>query len=330
MTTFGDQVFQFGGIPVGSGGFDWAAVGNIYWVATSGGTMQDLLNRRHIDSAKIFTTLSAAYAETTSGQNDVVFVTPGAHVETAEIAWSKDNTHCIGLGGPVTHADYSEKNVVVYTVTAQQNYVVNLTGDHCIFRNIGLNNAGNHATNLAAMLVNGYGNLFDSVSFIGNMAANQLSAVAAGSLAISTNGHNCRWNNCVIGEDCWGARTGARSGQLIFSGSQPNGGIMRDTIIKSQSSTVAVGMVRVVPIGIGRGWLFERCTFLNYGTSNLNQVFASSVNDTTHSWTQISLKDCAAFGVDEWSDHSVDAIYGNMPAATDDGGMTLALDAAAS
>lgn len=327
MPNYPDMATHMGGVPVS--GFDWGAVGDVYYVAAAG-TYKNNLLKRGVDGNKIYTLLSLAYAATTGGQNDVILVAPGAYAETAEIAWSKDNTHCIGLGGPVTHADYSEYNTVVYTITTQVNYTVNLTGDHCIFRNIGFNNGGNHATNLAAMMVNGYGNLFENVSFIGNLAANQLSAAAAGSLAISTNGHNCRWHNCVIGEDAWGTRTGARSGQIIFSGSQPNGGIMRDCIIKSQSSTAAVGMVRVVPIGIGRGWLFERCSFVNFGTAEINQVFASSVNDTTHSWTQISLKDCAAFGIDEWSDHSVDAIYGDMPSATNKGGMTIALSAGAS
>lgn len=327
MPNFPDMVTHMGGVPASA--FDWGAVGDVYYVAAAGAYKNNLIERG-VAGNTIFTKLSLAYAATTTGQNDVVLVAPGAHVETAEIAWSNDNTHCIGLGGPVTHADYSEYNTVVYTATTQVNYTVNLTGDHCIFRNIGFNNAGNHATNLAAMMVNGYGNKFENVSFIGNLAANQRSAVAAGSLAISTNAHNCRWDNCVIGEDAWGARTGVRSGQLIFSGSQPNGGIMRDCIIKSYSDTVTVGMVRVVPIGIGRGWLFERCTFLNYGTSEINQVFLSSVNDTTHSWTQISLKDCSAFGIDEWSDHSVDAIYGTMPSATNKGGMAIALTAGAS
>lgn len=322
------MLFHMGGVPVG--GFDWGCVGDVKWVAASGGLWETKLVERSVEASNIFTKLSTAYAATTSGQGDIVFVTPGAHVETAEIAWSNDNTHCIGMGGPVTHADYSEYNTVVYTVTAQQNYVVNLTGDHCKFINIGLNNGGNHATNLAAMLLNGYGNQFANTSFIGNLAANQLSAVACGSLEISTNAHNCRFDNCVIGEDAWGTRTGALSGQLIFSGSQPNGGIMRDCIIKSQSSQTNVAMVRVTPIGIGRGWLFERCSFLNFGTQEIDQVFASSVNLTTHSWTQISLKDCAAFGIDEWTDHTVDAIYATMSSATNKGGMAIAVTAGAS
>jgi len=327
MPNFPDMATHMGGVPVN--GFDWGAVGDVYYVAAAG-TYKNNLIKRGVGGDKIFTTLALAYAATTASQNDVVLVAPGEYVETEELAWSNDNTHCIGLGGPNTTLEQGASNACIYTATTTVNYVVNLTGDHCIFRNINFTNAGNHATNLAAMMVNGYGNTFENVTFIGNLKANQLSAAACGSLAISTNGHNCRWDNCVIGEDCWGTRTGARSGQLIFSGSQPNGGIMRDCIIKSQSSTAAVGMVRVTPIGIGRGWLFERCSFLNFGTAEINQVFASSVNDTTHSWTQISLKDCAAFGIDEWSDHTVDAIYGNMPSATNKGGMTIALTAGAS
>ena len=176
MPNYPDMATHMGGVPVS--GFDWGAVGDVYYVAAAG-TYKNNLLKRGVDGNKIYTLLSLAYAATTGGQNDVILVAPGAYAETAEIAWSKDNTHCIGLRGPVTHADYSEYNTVVYTITTQVNYTVNLTGDHCIFRNIGFNNGGNHATNLAAMMVNGYGNLFENVSFIGNLAANQLSAAAA-------------------------------------------------------------------------------------------------------------------------------------------------------
>ncbi len=50
------------------------------------------------------------------------------------------------------------------------------------------------------------------------------------------------------------------------------------------------------------------------------------MNDTTHSWTQIVLKNCHSHGIDRWTDHTVDYIYGTMPIADDGGGQSIALD----
>uniref|UniRef100_A0A6H1ZX65 Pectate lyase n=1 Tax=viral metagenome TaxID=1070528 RepID=A0A6H1ZX65_9ZZZZ len=324
LSSFGIPLYGSGVGPIFGPG-----CGNIKYVVTTKASTDlyyVMLEEHGVSLNDIYTTLASAYAATTASQNDVIAVCPGAYDETATLDWTKDNTHLVGLGGPNTMNDYSEKNVVIYTDTSAVDYTIDLTGDHCVFLNIGINNVGNSATNYAAMKVNGYGNYFENVSFIGALGSSQLSAVACGSLTVSTNGHNSRFINCVIGEDCWGARTGSRSGQLICDGSQPNGVVFRDCYFRSQSSTAAVAMVRITPIAIGRGWIFDGCMFYNYGTTNLNQCFASSVNDTTHSWTDIVLKDCFSKGIDKWTDHTVDLVYGNMPIADDGGGQAISLD----
>lgn len=275
---------------------------------------------------EFYSSVSAAYAKTKTNRNDVILVAPGAYAETATIDWAKDNTHLIGMGGPVTAADYSEYNTVLYTSTAAVDFTIDLTGDHCQFVNIGINNAGNDATNYAAMRVNGYGNLFNNVTFIGNMGASQLSAVACASLYIHTYAHNCRWYNCAIGEDCWGNRSGANSGQLRFSStSQPNGGIFKDCYFRSASLTATVAMVAIPANGaVGRGWKFENCTFHNTNTTasatNCNEVFY--INDNTGTSPITLLKDCSAIGYDCWQDNDYDRIRSNMSQWYSGGGLT--------
>jgi len=271
-------------------------------------------------------TIAAAESAMVAAQNDSLLLMPGAYPVTSEIAWDKDATRIYGLGGPNQMGDYSCGNVTIYTETAGVGYPVNLTGNNCIFADLTFGNVADDATNLAAFRLNAYGAAFDHVGFIGTMATDQLASADCSSIAIHTNGHFPLFNNCFFGEDCWGARSGARGGVLNFTGSQPNGGILRDCFIKSASNTATVAMVRVIPIGIGRSWLFERCTFNNWGTSDLNQAFASTVNDTTHSWTQISLKDCAHFGITKWTANTVSLIYGNMPIADDAGGNSISVD----
>jgi len=299
-------------------------IGELFFVAPNDSSSSHYRDALGDVADGIYTTVTAAYNAATANRNDIIFVAPGAYDEGASIDWTKDNTHLIGLGGPVTKADYSEKNVVIYTDTTTIDYTIDLTGDHCQFINIGINNAGNDATNYAAMRVNGYGNLFRNVTFIGNLGANQLAAAACGSLAIAANGHNCLFENCIIGEDCWGLRSAADSAQLMCVG-ETNGVRFIDCDFRSYSTTATVAMVNITGNGMGRDWLFKRCQFNNYSAwnsiTNRNQVFATV---GTGKWTQLTLVDCHANGFDRWTD-SASPVYGTMPIADDGGGLSISL-----
>ena len=285
----------------------------------------------------IYSSLALAYADMTAGQNDVLYVAPGAHNQTATLDWTKNNTHLIGLGGPNNRADYSEGNTVIYTATALVDWTIHLTGNHCQFYNIGINNAGANAGNFGPLYVDGYNNYFENCSLIGNMAAQQLADDDCASLHIGTNAHNCKWINCDIGEDCWGARSAAYSGQISFIGSNPNGGLFKGCAIRSQSVTAGVSMVTVYKgaagtTHIGRGWVFDNCTFMNFAgvtgeTQELTRVFYIENPAGDNSCLPILLKDCSAFGFHTWNDYSASTrIWGTMPGYDDSGGLACRMD----
>ena len=328
------------GIPIygsGVGPLFGPGCGKIHWMVSakneSTNAYYKYLHDNGVSDNDIYTTLATAYAAATGSRNDVIAVFPGAYDETATLDWTKDNTHLVGLGGPNTRSDYSEKNVVIYTDTTEVDYTIHLTGDHCVFLNIGINNAGNHASNYGPLYVDGYGNYFENVSLIGNMTANQLADDDCASLHIGTNAHNCKWINCDIGEDCWGKRSAAHSGQVSFIGSQPNGGLFENCFFRSESQTATVAMVTVYKAAagtthIGRGWVFKNCIFNNFDSrtatgTNCNQVF--DMHDATGSWP-ILLHNCSAYGYDRWTDQTAYVIKGTMPVADDGGGLSIALD----
>jgi len=280
--------------------------------------------------------LANAYANAVANRNDVICVFPGAYDLTASLDWTKDNLHLIGLGGPNTRSDYSEKNVVIYTDTTGIDWTIHLTGDHCVFKNIGINNAGANAGNYGPLYVNGYGNYFENVSLIGNMQSQQLADDDCASLHIGTNAHNCKWINCDIGEDCWGKRSAAKSGQVSFIGSNPNGGLFRNCFFRSQSETATVAMITVYKgaagtTHIGRGWVFDSCIFNNWdgrsgeGT-NCNQVFELDASSGHQTAWPILLHRCSAYGYDRWTDYENVHIKGTMPIADDGGGLSITLD----
>jgi hypothetical protein len=302
-------------------------IGDLFYVCpVDSSTSQYRSALEKMGVTEFYTTLAAAYADTVTNRNDIILVAPGAYDEAATLDWTKDNTHLIGLGGPNTRADYSEKNTVIYTDTAAVDYTIHLTGDHCQFINIGINNAGENAGNFSPLYVDGYGNYFLNVTLIGNMTEQQLADNDCASLTIGTNAHNCVWERCVIGEDCWGARSAAYSGQVSFIGSQPNGGVFKDCLFKSQSATAAVAMVTVLKgaagsTHIGRGWIWDNCVFFNHNNtdqSDLNEVFYS--DDGAGFWAQ-NLHNCSAFGFAEWSTNDTTIVRGTMPEAVDGGGL---------
>lgn len=311
-------------------------IGELFWIAPSASATSQY--RTHLQdqlgiSDLIYSTLATAYAAAVTNRNDAILVMPGAYDEAATLDWTKDNLHMIGLGGPNTRADYSETNAVIYTDTAAVDYTIHLTGDHCMLLNIGLNNAGANAGNFGPLYVNGYGNLFKNVGLIGNLTAQQLADDDCASLHIGTLAHNCKWINCDIGEDCWGARSAAYSGQVSFIGSNPNGGLFENCFFRSAAQTATVAMITTYKgaagtTHIGRAWLFDNCKFTNFDErstigTNCNEVF--HIKAAGASWP-VLLHNCSQYGYDRWSDQSTYHIKGTMPVADDGGGQCIQLD----
>lgn len=304
--------------------------GNIYYMVTAKTTANlyyQKLIENGISEGDIFTSLATAYAATTAGQNDVIAATPGAYDETTELAWSKANTHLVGLGGPNTGGDWSEPNVVIYTDSITVASVITVTGANCQFYDVTISNYGNNATCLTPFTLNKYGCYFKNVTFQGNMTTNQNTTIAAASLYIGTNGMYPIFDNCVIGQDVWGTRSGANSGQLRFTGTgQPNGGLFRNCRIVSRSVAATCAAVSFAANGaIGRGWVWDNCIFSNeYATpfTQLNNVFY----DNDLAGQTLLLKDCVALGYAEWQagGAGVDRrIFSNMGVATSGGGLVI-------
>lgn len=286
-----------------------------------------LVDVHGIDPDDIYTSLATAYAAMTASQNDVLYVTPGAYDEDAEVAWSKSATHLVGLGGPNTHGDYSEPNCVIYTDAITNASTITVTGNNCQFINMTISNAGNNAACLTPLTANGYGGYYQNCSFQGNMQANQLSTVAAASLYVGGAGMFNQFVNCQIGNDQWGKRSGANSGQIRFTGTvQPNGIIFKDCRVVSWSATTTCAAVALPANGaVGRGLTFDNCMFYNLNDPSWTNM-ANVFYDNDAAGQTIVLKDCAAYGYAEWQANGAGAdrrIFSNMGVATAGGGLMI-------
>jgi len=308
---FGAGGLYVNGIPMnaGAGLLGGLGCGNIYYLVTAKATATNLYYKRLVENgvkgSDICTTLAAAYAKTTANQNDVIVVTPGAYLETAELAWSKGNTHLVGLGGPNTGGDWSEPGVVIYTTGVGVASVITVTGANCQFYNFTVSNYGANAACLTAFTLNKYGCYFKNVTFQGMMTTGPDATVAAAALYIDGDGMYPIFDCCTIGQNVWDTRTGALSGVLRFTntaGTGPQNGKFRNCDFLSCSETATCAMVAIpINYAIGRGWKFDNCHFENFSVNwavNLNQVFYDNCG-TTHS---IMLHHCTAIGIDEWQD----------------------------
>jgi hypothetical protein len=305
-------------------------IGELKYVApdtSSTSQFRTQLESMGVSSGDIFTLPSLAEAAMEGYRNDVMLVAPGAYDESSEIAWDKNWAHILGMGGPNTNGDWSEPNVVIYTDSVDNASVVTVTGNNCQFINTTFSNYGNNAACLTPFTLDSYGCYFANCAFQGNMTTNQNTTVAAASLYIAGGGMYPVFDNCVIGQDVWGVRSGANSGQLRFTGTvQPNGGVLRNCRIVSRSITATCAAVSLAANGaIGRGWVFDNCVFSNeYATpfTQLNNVFY----DNDVAGQTLVLKDCVAHGYAEWQagGAGVDRrIFSNMGVATAGGGLVI-------
>ena len=295
-----------------------------------------------MDSARIFTTPTLAEDSMVAYRNDVMLVMPGKYTQTASLSWDKAHTHLIGLGGPNTMGHYrtssenDRRNTLIHTVTTEVAETINLTGPNCQFHNVHIHNEGSHASNVAALKVNGYGFYAKNSTFRGATGTDALTAVEAGSVYLHTDADYCLFENCVMGHNTYsaGVKTGVASGHLVFSVGTavagPQNGRFKDCLFQLRSQTVTAGLVRLAgtpPAGgnmADRDWIFDNCLFTNIWVSwqdQCNAVFVGVPSSTCN----IILRGCTAVGFDEWQDLDLsNMIVADMPVVDSGGGLVRA------
>jgi len=308
-------------------------IGEMFWVAPASSATSQFrtqLQRWGVEQDyKIYTLPSLAYADMIAGRNDVMLVMPGSYTETVRIAWSKDWTHLVGLGGPNVEGDHSLPGVTIYNASLNQAETIDITGDRCQFQNVFIGNGGADADNLTAVNVDGWGCYFKNVKFMGIISDLQVATAGCSSLSIDTLGHFPLFEDCIIGQNNWNVRTETASGHLNFratSDPDPQNGTFRRCKFLSRSDTAAVAMVYIqnAQDGMDRTWLFEDCVFTNFSsglTTTMTQVFEDNLSGAH----QIVLKDCVAQGYARWqtADQGANWFGTNQANAGTGGGIVL-------
>jgi hypothetical protein len=181
-----------GGVPVGMAVLQPPVA---RWAYASATSEPGKVLLEHGDQGKVHSTVTLAHAATTSGRNDVVFLTPETHDQTATITWSNSNTHLIGMHNG---SRWANSCIIENTSASTVVPVFTLSGANCLIENIHFKNAvGSNAANLTAVRVSGSGNLFQNCWFEGPCDNSVADLDTFRTVQIGGGGNTFR--NCVFG-----------------------------------------------------------------------------------------------------------------------------------
>lgn len=185
------------GVPIGGFG-----VGNSYFVCPTATTdYRTLMWERYEDSRyeidnslKLHTTLADAYAATTSGRNDTVYVVPSTYTHTSVLTWANSNTHLIGLhsGTP-----WSNNVKIQHTSGTAVSPVINVTGSDNHFKGLHFVFGGSDAAQHIGLKNAGSGNHYENCWFEGPTNGTQADDSAVETVQVDGGGNY--FKNCIFG-----------------------------------------------------------------------------------------------------------------------------------
>jgi len=193
MSIVPDALYEFGGVPVGMIALQPREARWVYSSTTA--EPYKIITGTGADPGKVHSTVALAHAATTSGRNDVVFLTPETHDQTATITWSNSNTHLIGMHNG---SRWANSCIIENTTATAVVPVLTVSGSNNLIANLHIKNAvGSEATNLTGLRVSGSGNLFQNCWFEGPCDNSVADLATFRTVQIGGGGNT--FKNCVFG-----------------------------------------------------------------------------------------------------------------------------------
>lgn len=308
MTTFGDVVYQLGGMPVMAGVPYGKNAKYFFLDAANGSDSNDGLSIDHP-----FATLAAAYAACTANQHDTIFYIAGSSSVTISVAldWAKNYTHLIGIAAPTEVAQRARFFQLSTLTGASPLLTVSASG--CIFKNFYIFQGVADATSLINVSVTGGRNYFENVHFAGGGNATQ--AINGGASLKLDGAEENTFVNCTIGVDTASAATGMVG--ILFDG-QAHRNIFKDCRVTMYAGHTGAAFVEVADgTGVDRYTVFDNCMFINSNLDNFTMasgflIPAFAANNSS----RILLKDCIVLGSTKLDASDRGVLFGNMGAIT--------------
>ena len=311
MTTHGDQIFQFGGVPVAS---NRLLPADARLVAPTG----DYAPYKHWyprwKKSKFHTTIPVAYNACAGSKNEVVHLAVGDHTLDETLTWSKNDTHLFG-----TSPNRYQPHLDIWMSTAFTP-MIEISGRGNVFADMTFRH-GTDAADVVGALVSGRYNSFDNVYFYTpNNAALGDATLYRG---LKVTGHNNYFYGCKIGAS--GAARGAKNYTLEVEGYENVFENCTFCTFIDATSPHFLGMC--IDAGTeGRVTQFLNCRFISYSV-NLLTAMAYAIDIGTYAGAVYFDSRCQFIGVTEIvrADHSARIYYSVTGATTTDTDSMIAL-----
>ena len=317
MTTFSDGLFQFGGTPVPSAPLSFT--GKSFWVDVVNGSDSNV----GTSPSKAFSTLYAAHAAATAGNNDVVYLIGNgaasgsarlslanaqvwdSTVTAGTLVWSKNATHLIGICAPTGVAQRARiaPPTGTYTVTTfgSANFVT-VSASGCYFSNFSVFNG--FSTGGAAQIAwtdTGARNAYSNVDFGGMGDAGSAQDAGSRSLKIGSGGSGEHtFVRCTVGLDTV-TRTAANA-SLELAGATPRNRFIECMFPFQTSSATTLGILGTGAACVDRWNSFERCVFVNNVKSTSTGMTALVSFTSASPGGLLIFKNCDTIGITKIGD----------------------------
>jgi hypothetical protein len=324
MTTFADQVQQFGGSPVGGLPYSWllGPQGRVIFVSpyrtasASSGIGQD---GNPGTFNKPMKTVAAAYAETVAGRGDIIYMMANSNASadvtediSSTLTWANDGTHLIGLTTPSMVSQRARFNQL--STATGVSPMVNVTADNCTFANLQFFQGVADATSLINVQVTGQRNYFDNVHFAGVGHAT-MSAAGCASLNLEGASENV-FKHCVIGVD---TATMDADGRNMTCDGDASRNLFEDCIFQAFISATGAGHVEIIDgTGIDRWLMFRNCQFISESVNKTVDMAEVFIIPAGIAQGKIILHDSYAMndgGAPVWTAGTEGIIWANMVAS---------------
>lgn len=292
MTTFADQVYQLGGVPVGGVLTQGKA---IYCKPSSGLDSNDGLSL-----ASAVKTLVRALAIATANQNDVVYLFAESNTaanttdyQSVTLDWNKDFVHLVGVGSG-TMIGQRSRVALISTYTTASN-LFTLSADGCYIANIEFFAGVASANPLGAMLVTGQRNKVENcqISGVGDATMDTASGY---SLKMTTPAAENIFKHCYIGLDTVIRATCKHEVWIVGGvGTEIKRTIFEDCMIESYTSATDFKLVDATYID--RFLLLKNCT-LNAVNGITSAVSPTGAIKNTTPNGRVLLQSSYVFGCD--------------------------------
>lgn len=260
MTTFSDQVYQNGGLPVGASGVPTTYGKYIFVDPDSTGAD----NGKTLKNA--FRTVEQAYTYATTNKHDVILMNAVSAHSTAstnkELTVAKNRLHFVGLGGGSRYLGQRTRWTMGVTTVAGTIAVVQNTGVGNTFTNIKFDSADTLSTSVYAFADGGEYTQLTNCEVVKSTDLDQANAAP-----LLANGDTSYYKNCAFGSLVY-IVSAARS-NVMFDRETITGKVARDVTFEDcifllkTSSTGASQLEMTGATDIERFLLLKNCTFIN-------------------------------------------------------------------